>query len=67
MNLRRYDFFRLCSFSLLTAMEILLAIFLLSYGSETLKPFAVLLLVVQLFSLHKIYVFSANILVSFRN
>jgi len=67
MGLTRYDFFRLCSFSLLTAMEIILAIFLLFYGSETLKPFAILLLIVQLFSLHKIYSFIADILVSFRN
>ena len=66
MGLMNSDFFRLSLFSLLTAIEILLAIFLLLHGSETLKPFAIFLLIVQLFAIHKIYLFIANKLVMFR-
>jgi len=49
------DLVRLFLFMVLTIVEIILAIFLLFYGSEALKPFAIFLLIVQLLSLHNIY------------
>ena len=49
------DFGRLLSFTVVTVLEILLGLFLLFYGSDTLKFFAVLLLIVELFAMQKIY------------
>jgi len=49
------DFGRLLSFIMVTVLEISLGLFLLFYGSDTLKFFAVLLLVVELFAVQKIY------------
>ena len=64
MRISLYDLSRLCLFSFLTILEISLAIFLIFYGSELLKIFAILLLVVQVFSLHRIYLFITNIIVA---
>lgn len=67
MYIAKYDFFRFCSFLVLTVMEIGLAVFLLYYGNELSKPFAVALLILQLFSLHRIYAFVTNMLLVYRN
>jgi len=51
---------RLLLFILITLAQILLAIFLLFYGSESLKPFAIFLLIVQLFAIRKIYFYLSH-------
>ena len=51
------DLGRFIVFIIITVAEILLTIFLLFYGSENLKFFAVLLLFVQLFAVYKIYLY----------
>ncbi len=50
-----YGFSRLFAFMMVTALEIALGIFLLFYGSDTLKFFAVLLLMIEFFAVQKIY------------
>jgi len=49
------DFGRLLSFTVLTVLEISLGLFLLFHGSDTLKFFAVILLIIELFAMQKIY------------
>ena len=51
------DLGRLFVFIIVTAAEVLLTLFILFYGSENLKFFAVLLLIVQFFALYKIYLY----------
>jgi len=46
---------RLLLFIAITLAQIFLSIFLLTYGSVSLKPFAIFLFIVQLFAIHKIY------------
>jgi len=55
MNFIHSEVGRLLLFIVITLSQTLLALFLLVYGSESLKPFAVFLLIVQLFAIHKIY------------
>jgi hypothetical protein len=51
---------RLFFFILITIAEIFLAIFLILYGSEALKPFAFFLLFVQIFSVQKIFFYISH-------
>ena len=55
------DFGRLISFTVITVLEILLGLFLLFYGSDTLKFFAVLLLIIELFAIQKIYFYFSHL------
>jgi hypothetical protein len=55
------DFGRLLSFTVVTVLEILLGFFLLFYGSDTLKFFAVLLLFIELFAIQKIYFYFVHL------
>lgn len=55
------DFGRLFLFTIITVAQVLLAIFLLFYGTSTLKMFALFLLIVQVFALFRIYVYTSNI------
>ena len=55
------NFGRLFLFAIVTVAEILLALFLLFYGSSTLKIFAVVLLIIQLFALYRIYFYTSNV------
>jgi glucan phosphoethanolaminetransferase (alkaline phosphatase superfamily) len=60
MNLIHSEMGRLLLFILITLVQMLLALFLLFYGSESLKPFAIFLLIVQLFAIRKIYVYLSH-------
>ncbi len=55
MNFIHSETRRLLLFILITLAQIFLAIFLLFYGSESLKPFATFILIIQLFAIRKIY------------
>lgn len=51
------NFVRVLSFNIVTALEILLGLFLLFYGSELLKFFAVGLLIFEFFALQRLYIY----------
>ena len=60
MEFIKSDLGRLFFFILITAAEILLGLFLVLHGSESLKIFGVFLLILQVFALHKIYIYLSN-------
>jgi len=60
MGLIQSDVGRLFFFILITAAEVLLGIFLIFHGSDNLKIFAIFILIVQLFSMNKIYFYFSN-------
>lgn len=55
------DFIRFLSFIIITIAQILLGVFLLYHGSETLKFFAVILLIIEVFVLVRLYLRVSNI------
>ncbi|PTB83686.1 hypothetical protein C9926_01605 [Sulfurovum lithotrophicum] len=62
MNFIHSEMGRLLLFIVITVAQTLLALFLLAYGSESLKPFAIFLLIIQLFAMNKIYVYLSYLL-----
>jgi len=62
MNFIHSETGRLLLFITVTLAQTLLALFLLMYGSESLKPFAIFLLIVQLFAINKIYFYLSHLL-----
>jgi len=60
MNFIHSEIVRLLLFILVTLAQILLAIFLLFYGNESLKPFATFILIIQLFAIRKIYFYLSH-------
>jgi len=60
MDIYYTDFIRYVSFIIITIAQILLGVFLLFHGSETLKFFAVILLLIQVFVLVRLYLRFSN-------
>jgi len=62
MNFIYSEIGRLLLFMTITLAQTLLSIFLLFYGSESLKLFAIVLLMVQLSAVKKIYFYLSHML-----
>ena len=55
MGSQQTEFLRILTFTIVTIAQFLLGIFLLFYGSETLKFFAIFLLIIETLLIIKLY------------